>query len=457
MVQITGGVYGTKAVSLGDVDNFLDWLVTGGDGSEPQDLYAAVAWTFWCVNLRANNISQVPYAVYPMDLEEADETEDNVVEWPIDLTQTLWKVEAWLSLKAAAYVLKRAKGAMLDKLQVLNANTMRVLRYDEDGPTVFRQQVGAKHKDYPAEEIVYFRTFNPKDDIREGVASGQVGQVTGSLIKNANDWASKFFENGAIPAVMLTTEGAVPPNEKTRIEGVWEKMLRGVQKAFKTVVLERGLKPTVVGQPIKDLAMPDLERTKREQILAAHLIPPGLAEAKTNRAERESLQYELWTQALVPELVVHLGPTLNEQLFNPQGLRVKFQTNKVEAIQREEIAKAESAAFYIGGVANVAYEANVISVDEYRRVVDQVLVMGDMPKLDETFTPEERMPVMPVGGGDDNAPGTPEIPSGDNVANRTNPKALAPQWGRQMVCLVNLEGGETRQSSGGDPATLTAT
>jgi HK97 family phage portal protein len=457
MVQITGGVLGTKAVSLGDLDEFLDYLVSGGDGTEPQDLYAAVAWTFWCVNLRANNIAQVPYLIYPETLDKADETEDNAVEWDIDLTPTLWDVEAWLCLKAAAYVLKRANQVKIKDLQVLNANTMRVLEYDADGPTVFRQQVGSKWKDYPAEEIVYFRTFNPKDDINAGVGSGQVGQTTGSLIKNANEWASKFFENGAIPAVMLTTEGAVPPGEKQRIESVWEKMLKGVQKAFKTVVLERGLKPTVVGQPIKDLAMPDLERTKREQILAAHLVPPGLAEAKTNRAERDSLQYELWTQALVPELTVHLAPALDRQLFNPLGLRISFQTHKVEAIQREEIAKAESAAFYIGGVANVAYEANVISVDEYRRVVDQVLVMGSMPKLDETFTPEERAPAVPFGGGDDNAPGTPEIPSGETTENRTNPKALPPAWGRlPTVSLPSLVGGETRQSSEADPLTLTA-
>ena len=76
MVKIAGGVLGAKAVSLGDLDNFLDWLVSGGDGTEPQDLYKAVAWTFWCANLRANNIAQVPYAVYPMELDEKEEDEE---------------------------------------------------------------------------------------------------------------------------------------------------------------------------------------------------------------------------------------------------------------------------------------------------------------------------------------------------------------------------------------------
>lgn len=463
MVQIVGGVHGAKAVTISDVDEFMDYLLGQGDGVDPQDLYKAVAWTFWCVNLRANNIAQVPYDIYPMELEEDDEDSDNAIEWPIDLTQTLWCVEAWLCLKGAAYVLKRRKGQMLDSLQVLNANSMRVEKFNNDGPTLFRQQVGTQHKDFPADQIVYFRRFDPRNDIREGVHTGEVGQVSGALVKHANEWASAFFENGAIPAVFLTTEGAVPPKEKNRIRDNWEKILRGVQRAFRTEVLEEGLKPTVVGMPIKDLAMPDLDKSQREQILAAHLIPPGLAEAKTNRAERDSLQYELWTQALVPELTVHLGPALDKQLFNPLGLRISFKPSEVEAIQREEIAKAESSAFIVNGVIVPAYEKNLISIDEARAVINTVLIMGDFPKLDKNFTPEERVPPQLMapqqqeeGNGGGEGPGNP-TPPGNQVGNNTRPKALPPKWGQlPTVSLPSLAGGETKQQSGGDPATLTA-
>ena len=123
-------------------DNWLDKLISSGSDIDSQELYAAVAWTFWCVNLRSNNIAQVPYLVYPLEVEEKDETEENAVEWPIDLKQILWDVEAWLSLVAAAYVLKRSNGAMLDKLQVLNANTMSVKAYNDAGPLTFEQRVG---------------------------------------------------------------------------------------------------------------------------------------------------------------------------------------------------------------------------------------------------------------------------------------------------------------------------
>jgi HK97 family phage portal protein len=350
-----------------------------------------------------------------------------------------------LVLKGAAYFLKRLKAGSLDSLQCLNANTMRVQAWDDDGPTMFRQKVGARERLFPAEQIVYFRTFNPNDDIREGLPSGEVAGRSSSLVYHANEWAAAFFANGAIPAVFLTTEGAVPPEEKKRIQSVWETMLKGVQRAFKTAVLERGLTPTVVGMPIKDLAMPDLDKSQKEQILAAHKIPPGLAEAKTNRAERDSLQFEFWTQCIIPEVEVWIEPVLNEQLFNPLGLRLSFHHHEVEILQREEIAKGEQMAFAVNGVALPAYEANVMSVDEVRAWIDYIGQMAGMPPLEESFTPEERLaPQVEVAQMNQEGPGS-QTPMDERIEQRTKPKALppgcdhpkaaAPQWGHHRVSL----------------------
>ncbi|HUW14423.1 MAG TPA: phage portal protein, partial [Anaerolineae bacterium] len=211
--SIMGGQLGTKAVSLGQLDSFLDWLVDGKDSKMPKDLYAEVAWNFWAVNLRADSIAQVPYAVYPMDMPEGDETEDNAVEFDIDLKPYLWAAEAWLQLMGAAYWLKRANRVGLQALQVLNSQTMRLLKWDADGPVSFVQQVGALTQIYKAEEIVYFRTFSPDTDLGPGVSSGHVAATESTLIRNANEWAAKFFEKGAIPSVILSTDQAIPDSE----------------------------------------------------------------------------------------------------------------------------------------------------------------------------------------------------------------------------------------------------
>ena len=431
--SIAGGVLGTKAVTLTQYDSFLDWLVSGGDGSEPQDLYKGVAWAFWCANLRADSIAQVPYAIYDAESEE-DEEENEFEGWEIELANTLWLVEAWLSLKGAAYVLQQTAGGRLTGLRVLNANTMRVLKWDADGPTVFRQQVGSEHRDFPADQIVYFHTFNPRNDIGEGVSSGQVAKTANELIYNSNEWATKFFENGAIPAVILETESAIPPGERERISSVWKRALGGVRNVWETMVLRKGMKVQVVTPPVKDLAMPELERTKRDQILAANKIPPGLAEAKTNRAERSALQFEFWTQCIKPEVAVWIKPALNEQLFNPMGLRIAWDWNEIEAIQAAELKKAEAMAFAINGVALPAYQANLISVDEARSWINSVGQAAALPPLDEEFTPEERIAPQPFGQPPQEGPGTQE-PKQSTTEASTRPKAQPPEWGRRRVSL----------------------
>ena len=428
---IGGGLQ--KALTLGDLDEFMDWAVNQGEGgATPQELYKAVAWTFWSVNLRADSVSKTPYLIYPMDVEK-DEP-DKEVEWGVDLRPILWPIEAWICLMGAAYVLKHVQGSTLEKLQVLNANTMSVKTWDQYGdPLTFEQKFGTQRRTFSADELLYFRTFDPRGDIREGTASGQVGRRPGALVHAVNQWGEAFFENGAIPAVLLTTEGTVPLKEKGRIESAWNKLLRGVRQQFKTVVLERGLTPTVIGQPPKDLAMPEMEEAKRRQILAAHKIPFGLAEPSTNRAEQDALQVRLWTDCIIPEIETWIEPVLNEQLFNPLGLRVSFQYDQIEALQMRELEKSESSAFLIS-IIKGAYEGNAASLEEYRAWIERIGGWSNMPPLDENFTPEERTPpqLQPFTGqqpADDEA-AEDEPPTAEERIESRLPKAILSDLGR---------------------------
>ena len=50
----------------------------------------------------------------------------------------------------------------------------------------------------------------------------------------------------------------MPDPEIERVQNVWQNLFGGVRNAFKTAVLRLGLKPTVIGFPLKDLALPEL-------------------------------------------------------------------------------------------------------------------------------------------------------------------------------------------------------
>jgi hypothetical protein len=435
--RIIGSGLGRKAVTIRQLDDFMDWLVNQGEeGTDPQALYAHVAWTFWAANLRANAVIKAPYHIYTAESDE-DIPENEIESFDIDLTDTLWRVQMWLQLVGAGYVHKNENIAGVQDLQVLNANTMSIVKESvtKEGPQEFRQKIGANEKIYRADQILYFQTFSPRIDWGPGVASGSVGQKSGELVAQSNAWAAKFFENGAIPAVFLTTDSPVPPSEQKEIESRWDRMLRGVKNAFKTKVLGRGLVPTVIGQPIKDLAMPDLARIEQQQILAAHGIPIGYAEAKTNRAERQALHFELWTDWVIPEIEHYLQPVIDEQLLVEFDARIGWDWSSVEAIQNAELEKAEGMSFVVGDVMLPAYDANVVSVDETRAVVDSLLGSLDLPRLDATFTPEERMPAIPFGGVGEQTTDSPESPQSEDEDKSVKKKLTPPQWGSHRVSL----------------------
>lgn len=424
--RLMGGSLGMKSVSMLDIDNFMDWQINQGENiSNPEELYSAVAWTFWAINLRCDSAAAIPYSIYTMDSDE--DTEENEVEWPIELAPLLWLTEAWLQLEGAAYWLKRRNRVIKD-LQVLNATTMKILAYDAEGPVTFRQTVGGKTQDYPAEDVVYFHTFSPTRDLGPGVASGKVSAEASTLIRNANQYASAFFANGAVPLVLLTSEGAVPPNTKEEIRNTWQKMVQGVKKAFSTVVLEHGLTPTVISPPLKDMTMPELETTKRQQVLVAHKIPQGMGEPSSNRATQEWLQFEFWTQCILPEMRVHIIPILDKQLLNPLGLRIGFRFNEIEAIQRVEIDKALSTVPVMQEMV-ASYQAKVVNLDETRRTISTILEWMSLPKLDDEWQPEpEPAPVVvevPAAVPEE-APIPEEATSQELLNGETIPKALAP-------------------------------
>jgi hypothetical protein len=433
--SILGGTFGAKAITLAEHDSFLDWLVsqTTGDASA-DELYRTVSWVFWCVYKRAYAIGQMPYAIYPLGAEDGDS--DSEIKDFIDLRRTLFEVEAWLALEAQAFVLKR----LPDKLQTLNKYTMAVAAYDEDGPTLFEQRIKGQLNRFKPEELLYFRTWHPRDDINAGVAGSAPAKEPGQVIKNTNEWADSFFKNGAIPAVLLTTEGSPPPKERDRIESKWNEMLKGVRNAFRTMVLGHGLTPTVIGQPVDDLAMPDLSKDKKEQILGSFLLPPGLAEPKTNSAEHDAQKLEAYESCYIPEWNTWIEPVFNEQLLNPLGLRLSGRPQELEIFQAKESLKAESAAFFVGGMMIPLYKENLVAVDEVRRVANTILTAASLPELDEEFEPEERTPpqLQPFAGEREGETEEGITPIEERIESRTG-KALdneLKRWERKAVSRI---------------------
>lgn len=354
-VLIGGNIDGVKTVLSDDYLAFLaaQGFEIGAGVRTAEQAYTLVPLIHRCVELRANSISGLPFAVYNDSGEEAAQ------DWITALL--LQKTEAALCLHGAAYwlILRNRTKRMLG-VQWINPLTMSV-NATASGIAGFQQRIGSQTIDFTSDEIVYFHTWSPGDDLGPGVAPVTVALSAAQLSHALQTFAATYFEHGAVPLVLLQVPAGTPQAEIDRLEAWWKKLLRGIRRAWETVAVRAGVEPKVIGQAVKDLAMPDLAREVRYQISLAFGVPETLIAEAANYAVAREHHIAFYTETVVPE-ARRLEATINQQLLSRLGLRFRFHPERLEIFQAQEWDKADRLAR--------AVELGIITVDEARAQMD---------------------------------------------------------------------------------------
>jgi len=346
---VLGAGGAAKAIEWKDIEALLENRRAGdGELQTPADAYVYNAWVRRCVDLRAYAISSIPYEVVRRGT-------DDIVSFP-PLAPLLADTERWLSLMGAAYWVK-AGTRLRPSFRILNPLTVRVITDPANGIVAFEQSVGAERIRFDPERIVYFRLFHPRDDLGPGVPPALTALTPARLAVSANQWAAAFFERSAIPPIILSTEIPLSEDDRALIRSTWERLTSGLRNAWRAMVLGGGVKPIVVGAPVKDVAMPELLEQVRHQIAVAFGIPQTLLEDAANYATARQHWVSFWTETIIPEALL-MEHTLNEQLFYALGLEMRFLFNQIEALQQDEAEKAQAVTQLV--------QAGIMTVDEAR-------------------------------------------------------------------------------------------
>jgi|GEM_PF-1302220 len=320
--------------------------------SSAVDAYNLVSWVYRCANLRAMALSAIPVEFWRGDVQL------DAPPVPVaDMAALLRDIEMSLCLHGAAYVLKQTRGRTLVGLQLLNAATVSVKADPFQGITAFEQHAGSTTLKFAPEQMVYIRLYNAADDVGPGRAPARVALQAAQLAHNANRYVARFFENGAIPAVVLTTEQAMTETDAERVRTVWQKMFGGVARAWRTAILQRGLEPRVIGSQAKDLSVAPLLSEARQQIAVAFGIPQTLLEDAANFATAREHKLSFYYETVFPQARI-IASAFNAQLFSQTGVEMRFDFNAVEAVQQDEATKAAALAQLV--------QLGIISSDEAR-------------------------------------------------------------------------------------------
>lgn len=191
------------------------------------------------------------------------------------------------------------------------------------------------------------------------------------------DNAARFFGNGSRPGVILEHPNTLTDGVAKRIRESFESIYRGNQNAYRTAVLEEGMKVARSRSENKDSQFLESRRYQDNQICQVFGVPPHkvaiLDRATFSNIEQQNIEYVQDT--ILPQLRIW-EQNLNRKLLTPEQRRLYFFEFNVDGLLRGD-TKTRYESY------NLAITSGWMNRNEVREKENMNRVEG----LDEFLTP----------------------------------------------------------------------
>lgn len=285
-------------------------IVTGHVNHERRNLYYGIV--FRCIDAIATSVSTNQFDLY--EVNSAGEAKKNfdhkaikVLRMPnqfqtgVDL---LYVISSHIDAYGIAYVYPvKALNNEPTELWALDPARVRTVRGDGFiKGYVYINPIGAQ---IPFEPNELFEVKRPHPfDQYEGVSPIDMAKLTIEGDLNAQIWNRSFFKNGAIPSGVLTTESNLGDEEFERVKEQFHEKYEGKENAYKTLVLEGGLKYQQLALNQKDMDFLEQRKFHRDEILSIFQVPKTIVAVTddVNRANAETSEYVFAKRTVKPRL-----------------------------------------------------------------------------------------------------------------------------------------------------------
>jgi len=344
--------------TMTSIPGWVESYKTGTGGNSVQ-AYKSSAWAFRAVNIRADAIASAPLKLYDGNDQEID---DHPVLDLLDTVNAEWnKGDLWrytesaFCVYGAGYWRKVRAGSHIIEIQYMNPKDITVSQ-GSGGIQGFQQknEKGGGFTAWPREDVVYFRGgYDPSTDLT-GVAPLSMAIMAAMGEKNADKYMSAFFDNFAVPPLVLTTDQVMTDTLFEKTKQFWRKMFQGVDKQFKTGILGSGLKPVQLSSNVKDMAL-DTTRTEMHRTICVAVGVDELLLSASGAADKtpvDAALYHLYTCTIIPRWEYY-QEVLDAELLpeypdlTEKNAYFKFDQTKVKPLQDDQNEYAASLALLV--------------------------------------------------------------------------------------------------------------
>jgi HK97 family phage portal protein len=184
------------------------------------------------------------------------------------------------------------------------------------------------------DEVARVYLFNPYDPLK-GMSPLEAGKMSIVVDYKASFYTSVFFDEGASPGGVISTENKLGDKQFSRVKEQFEARHQGFKKAHRIAVLEQGLKYTQTGLTQKDMEFGELRKLSAEriyQIFGMKKAVVSVMEDVNYATSREEIK--LWWEGTNLPLMSLTTSALNFILFNQNSdLKLMFDITTVAALK----------------------------------------------------------------------------------------------------------------------------
>lgn len=276
-----------------------------------RELYFGIV--FRCIDAIASEVSSIEYHLQRRkkngDIENVDEHEiidlmkrPNKHQTGADL---LYQISSHIDAFGMSYVYaaRNLAGTKPVELWALDPSKMRPVKSDDFiSGWVYEPTIGKKVP-FEVNEIIPIGRPNPFNAY-EGTSTIEMArfEIEGDI--NAILWNKSFFENGATPSGVFTTEGDLDEPAFKRLKKQISQEYAGKGNAYKLMLLEGGLKFQQVALKQKDMDFIEQRKLNRDDLLAIFKVPKTVVAISddVNRANAETGDYVFAKRTVEPRV-----------------------------------------------------------------------------------------------------------------------------------------------------------
>ena len=366
-------------------DSAWTWI-TGAPDNQEIDLFSKVAAVYRAANMTADAVSNLPFSVL-RNGEEIDQSDDwqNVVGYlpnPRELIR-LWRLSLFFT--NSAYGFMEGNRAIRNLRYIVPTTiTPTVTR---DGLTGFKRTIGGVSTEYSVKDNRVFYIWK-MDHTTELLPSKHTEfkalMAAAGVLYYADYYVQNFFQRGGIKPALLSVAGVPTPQEREKIESVWDKIVHGWSKYLGKVISANEMDVKVIGDGIDNLTGSALHDEKIQDVAIAAGMPLSLLLANSANYATAKIEYATWFRdKIVPDARM-IEDSLNVQLFEPYGLRFEFRPEITMTGTEEEKSRAAAYATYVGAGVKPSIAAQLVGLDMPPDV--------EYEDLDEGWTAEQAEP-----------------------------------------------------------------